>query len=78
MGRGRECELPERNDSRKHSRKYPRELWEVTSLSNSLGQYLLLPPVLAFSIFLGKFLERDKLICAVQRKGRGQGRGGVI
>jgi len=32
MERGREWALPERNDSRKHSRKYSRELWEVTSL----------------------------------------------
>jgi len=32
MGRGRGWELPERNDSRNHSRKYSRESWEVTSL----------------------------------------------
>jgi len=32
MGRGRECELPERNDSRNHFRKYSWKLWEVTSL----------------------------------------------
>ena len=32
MGRGREWELPERNDSCNLSRKYSRELWEVTSL----------------------------------------------
>ena len=29
----REWELPKRNDSRNHSRKYSRELWEVTSLN---------------------------------------------
>ena len=33
MGRGREWDLPERNNSRNHSRKYSRELWEVISLS---------------------------------------------
>jgi len=32
MGKGREWESPERNDSRNHSRKYSQELWEVTSL----------------------------------------------
>jgi len=32
MGREREWELPERNDSRNHSRKYSQELWAVTSL----------------------------------------------
>jgi len=32
IGREREWELLERNDSRNHSRKYSRELWEVTSL----------------------------------------------
>jgi len=34
MGRGREWELPKRNNSRDHSRKpeYSQELWEVTSL----------------------------------------------
>jgi len=36
MGRGREWELPERNDSRNHSRKYSRELWEVTSLIRTM------------------------------------------
>ena len=35
MRRGREWKLLERNDSRNHSRKYSRELWEVTSLSFS-------------------------------------------
>jgi len=32
IGREREWELPKRNDSRNHSRKYSWELWEVTSL----------------------------------------------
>jgi len=32
MGTGREWELLERNDSRKHFRKYSQELWEVTPL----------------------------------------------
>jgi len=40
MGRGREWELPERNDSRNNSRKYSRELWDVKSLvSGGVGYF---------------------------------------
>jgi len=37
MGKGREWKLQERNDSRNHSWKYSRELWEVTSLALGRG-----------------------------------------
>jgi len=40
MGRGREWELPERNDSRNHSRKYSQELWEVTSLVSTYRSHV--------------------------------------
>jgi len=40
MGRERKWELPERNESRDDSRKYSRELWEVTSLVEAEVNFL--------------------------------------